>query len=31
MDESEMLSREGLRTLVMTQKYLSEKEFELFK
>lgn len=27
MDESETLSREGLRTLVMTQKYLTEQEF----
>jgi phospholipid-translocating ATPase len=28
MDEAEMLSREGLRTLVMTQKYLTEDEFK---
>lgn len=28
MDECEMLSREGLRTLVITQKYLSAAEFE---
>ncbi|CAK75838.1 unnamed protein product (macronuclear) [Paramecium tetraurelia] len=28
MDEAEMLSREGLRTLVMTQKYITSEEFK---
>lgn len=28
MDECEMLSREGLRTLVITQKYLTISEYE---
>lgn len=28
MDEAEMLSREGLRTLVMTQKYIPSEEFK---
>lgn len=31
MDECEMLSREGLRTLVISQKYLSEDELRNFK
>jgi phospholipid-translocating ATPase len=28
MDECEQLAREGLRTLVITQKYLSEDQFQ---
>ena len=28
LDECEDLSREGLRTLVLAQKYLTEKEFK---
>lgn len=31
LDECENLSREGLRTLVLTQKYLTEKDYEGFR